>query len=62
MRYVAAYMLAVIGGNGQPKKEDIKTILSSVGIDAEDDRIDIVLKQMKGKNMESVLEEGELHI
>lgn len=39
MRYVAAYLLAVLGGNTKPSAKDIKTILGSVGIEAEDDRL-----------------------
>ena len=32
MRYVAAYLLATLGGNANPKTFDIKNILGSVGI------------------------------
>ena len=39
MRYVAAYLLATLGGNSNPSKEDIVTILSSVGLDVEDDKL-----------------------
>uniref|UniRef100_A0A8C7SNT6 Large ribosomal subunit protein P2 n=1 Tax=Oncorhynchus mykiss TaxID=8022 RepID=A0A8C7SNT6_ONCMY len=40
MRYVAAYLLAVLGGNTSPSSKDIKTILGSVGIEAEAQRLD----------------------
>ncbi|KAK1152640.1 60S acidic ribosomal protein P2 [Acipenser oxyrinchus oxyrinchus] len=36
MRYVAAYLLAVLGGNTRPSSKDIKNILGSVGIEADD--------------------------
>uniref|UniRef100_A0A4W5NC37 Large ribosomal subunit protein P2 n=1 Tax=Hucho hucho TaxID=62062 RepID=A0A4W5NC37_9TELE len=42
MRYVSAYLLAVLGGNTSPSSKDIKTILGSVGIEAEDERLDKV--------------------
>lgn len=42
MRYVAAYLLAVLGGNASPSAKDIKTILGSVGIEADDERLNKV--------------------
>lgn len=44
MRYVAAYLLAVLGGNNSPSSKDIKSILGSVGIEADDERLDKVTK------------------
>lgn len=42
MRYVAAYLLAVLGGNTSPSAKDIKNILGSVGIEADDERLNKV--------------------
>lgn len=42
MRYVAAYLLAVLGGNHKPSAKDIKNILGSVGIEADDERLNKV--------------------
>lgn len=42
MRYVAAYLLAALGGNASPSAKDIKTILGSVGIEADDERLNKV--------------------
>lgn len=42
MRYVAAYLLAVLGGNASPSAKDIKNILGSVGIEAEDEHLNKV--------------------
>lgn len=42
MRYVAAYLLAALGGNANPSAKDIKEILSSVGIEADDERLNKV--------------------
>ena len=58
MRYVAAAMLAVLGG-GEPSAANIKKILSSVGIDADDSKVDLVAKELAGKNIEELLEEGK---
>lgn len=42
MRYVAAYLLAVLGGNTSPSAKDVKAILGSVGIEADDERLNKV--------------------
>ena len=42
MRYVAAYLLASLGGKDSPNAADIKKILDSVGIEADDTRLDKV--------------------
>lgn len=39
MRYVAAYLLAVLGGKANPSAEDVQKILESIGIDVEDDKL-----------------------
>uniref|UniRef100_H2Y4S4 Large ribosomal subunit protein P2 n=1 Tax=Ciona savignyi TaxID=51511 RepID=H2Y4S4_CIOSA len=58
MRYVAAYLLAALGGNESPSGNDIKNILGSVGIDVDDDKLNMVLSQLKGKNLEEVIAAG----
>lgn len=42
MRYVAAYLLAALGGKENPSSSDIKKILESVGIEADKTRMDKV--------------------
>lgn len=46
MRYVASYLLAALGGNASPSAKDIKKILDSVGIEADDDRLNKVAARM----------------
>ena len=58
MRYVAAYLLAVLGGNEKPSENDIKAILSSVGIDADATCIKKVMGELSGKNINEVMEAG----
>jgi len=58
MRYVAAYLLAVLGGNENPSAADIKKILSSVGIDAEDDKLKKVISELNGKDIQELIVEG----
>uniref|UniRef100_A0AAZ3PAS0 Large ribosomal subunit protein P2 n=1 Tax=Oncorhynchus tshawytscha TaxID=74940 RepID=A0AAZ3PAS0_ONCTS len=58
MRYVAAYLLAVLGGNTSPSSKDIKTILGSVGIEAEAQRLDKVVNELNGKDINEVMNAG----
>lgn len=58
MRYVAAYLLATLGGKASPTAADLKKILDSVGIEAENDRLDKVVKELTGKNVTEVIAEG----
>ncbi|CAG0888644.1 unnamed protein product [Cyprideis torosa] len=59
MRYVAAYMLAALGGKSEPSKDDITKILSSVGISVDDEKLKIVLDNFKGKRVADVVAEGQ---
>ncbi|KAJ1065983.1 hypothetical protein K5549_013496 [Capra hircus] len=58
MRYVASYLLAALGGNSSPSAKDIKKILDSVGIEADDDRLNKVISELNGKNIEDVIAQG----
>eukprot|EP00898_Chlorokybus_atmophyticus_P002321 jgi/Chlat1/308/Chrsp1S08786 len=59
MRVIAAYLLAVLGGKSAPNAEDIKGILSSVGIEAEDERIEKLLSELDGKDINEVIASGQ---
>lgn len=56
MKHLAAYLLCQIGGNASPAASDIKTVLSSVGIDGDDERIASLLKELHGKDINTVSE------
>uniref|UniRef100_UPI0037E7B9CF 60S acidic ribosomal protein P2 n=1 Tax=Semicossyphus pulcher TaxID=241346 RepID=UPI0037E7B9CF len=58
MRYVAAYLLAVLGGNTSPSAKDIKAILGSVGIEADDERLNKVISELNGKDINEVMNSG----
>ncbi|OWM68986.1 60S acidic ribosomal protein P2-like [Punica granatum] len=58
MKVIAAYLLAVLGGNTNPTAEDIKAILGSVGAEADDDRIEMLLSEVKGKDITELIAAG----
>ncbi|XP_020205984.1 60S acidic ribosomal protein P2-2 [Cajanus cajan] len=58
MKVIAAYLLAVLGGNTSPSAADIKEILGCVGADANDDRIEQLLSEIKGRDIVEVIAAG----
>ncbi|KAK9072658.1 hypothetical protein SSX86_009096 [Deinandra increscens subsp. villosa] len=58
MKVVAAYLLALLGGNTCPSAEDLKKILGSVGADADDDKIALLLSEVKGKDITELIASG----
>ncbi|KAG0664939.1 60S acidic ribosomal protein P2 [Maudiozyma exigua] len=59
MKYLAAYLLLTQGGNATPAAADIKTIVESVGIEADESRINELLSSLEGKgSLEEVIAAG----
>lgn len=58
MRYVAAYMLAILGGNKAPTEEDIKKILGSVGVEYNAEQSKKVVSELSGKDLEELITKG----
>ena len=58
MKYIAAYLLAQLGGDASPSKDKIKSILDTVGITVDDAAIDALLAKVDGKNIEELIAEG----
>jgi len=58
MRHVAAYMLAIIGGNASPSEADLKKILNSVGIEPVEEQLKVVVGQLTGKDVFELIAEG----
>ena len=58
MKHIAAYLLLQIGGNASPSAKDIKKVLGAVGIDADDDRLETLLSELSGKDINELIAEG----
>ena len=54
MKHLAAYLLLGLAGNTSPSESDIKSVLESVGIDADEDRLEKLLSELKGKDINEV--------
>lgn len=55
MKHLAAYLLLGLAGNTSPSASDIKGVLSSVGIDADDDRLEKLISELDGKDINEVM-------
>jgi large subunit ribosomal protein LP2 len=62
MRYVAAYLLASLGGKSDPSASDLEKIIGSVGIDVEADKIKKIISELKGKDLEELIKAGTVYI
>ncbi|KAI5966967.1 RPP2B [Candida pseudojiufengensis] len=58
MKYLAAYLLLVQGGNSSPSASDISSVLESVGIEVEESRLNSLLKDLEGKDINELVAEG----
>lgn len=59
MRYVAAYLLAILGGNKAPSEKDLSKILGSVGIEVNAEQAKKVISELKGKDIATVIAAGQ---
>lgn len=58
MRYVAAYLLAILGGKENPSVKDLENIIRAVGIETDQEKINMVISAMKGQNIEELVSKG----
>lgn len=54
MKHLAAYLLLGLAGNTSPSAADVKSVLASVGIDADSDRLEKLLSELHGKDINVV--------
>jgi len=58
MRIIAAYMLAVLGGNQNPDAAAVKKILDSVAAKYDEKRIDQLIAELSGKDLNALIAAG----
>ncbi|KAJ1021259.1 hypothetical protein NDA18_005500 [Ustilago nuda] len=59
MKHIAAYLLLTLGGKENPSAADIKSLLETVGIEAESERLDKLIEELNGKDMNTLIAEGQ---
>eukprot|EP00002_Diphylleia_rotans_P028719 TRINITY_DN57_c0_g1_i1.p3 TRINITY_DN57_c0_g1~~TRINITY_DN57_c0_g1_i1.p3 ORF type:complete len:115 (+),score=37.48 TRINITY_DN57_c0_g1_i1:84-428(+) len=58
MKHVAAYLLAVLGGNANPDAATLSTILGAAGVEADSARLEALVGELSGKNLDELLAAG----
>ncbi|OEH78709.1 60s acidic ribosomal protein [Cyclospora cayetanensis] len=58
MKYVAAYLMNVLGGKDSPSAADVKRTLQAVGADVDAEVLDTLIKAMQGKTVHEVIAAG----
>jgi large subunit ribosomal protein LP2 len=59
MKEIAAYVLLLLGGNATPSAEDISTLITSTGAEADSEKIQTLLTDLEGKDINELLEKGQ---
>jgi len=54
MKHLAAYLLLGLGGNTSPSASDIKEVLGAAGIEADEDRLNKLIEELEGKDINEV--------
>lgn len=58
VKYLAAYLLLVNSGKTAPTAGDVTSVLSSVGIEVESEKLDKLIAELEGKSVEELIAEG----
>ncbi|KAF9515079.1 hypothetical protein BS47DRAFT_807275 [Hydnum rufescens UP504] len=58
MRYIAAYLLLQTGGKANPTAADITSLLDTVGIESDSERLSKLLSELEGKSIADLIAEG----
>jgi large subunit ribosomal protein LP2 len=59
MRHLAAYLLLVAGGNASPSAADVKALLSAGGVEADDERLNQLISELKDKDLNEIVASGK---
>eukprot|EP00440_Ansanella_granifera_P053221 gb/GFBE01057697.1/.p1 GENE.gb/GFBE01057697.1/~~gb/GFBE01057697.1/.p1 ORF type:complete len:114 (+),score=60.03 gb/GFBE01057697.1/:1-342(+) len=59
MKYCAAYLMAVLGGNESPSTSDIKTILGSVEAECDEAIAEKLVSELQGKAVHEIIAAGK---
>ncbi|KAH8172022.1 60s acidic ribosomal protein [Sarocladium implicatum] len=58
MKYLAAYLLLTLGGKESPAAADVKKVIESVGIEVDSDRLDKLISELSGKDINELISTG----
>ncbi|GAA5944170.1 hypothetical protein JCM21900_002160 [Sporobolomyces salmonicolor] len=58
MKHIAAYLLLVSGGNASPSAADVTELLASVDIQPDQERLEKLISELQGKDINELIAEG----
>ena len=58
MRYLATYLMLKLSGQEEVSKDDITKVLTSRGIDVDEARLNHLMGELDGKDIEEIIAEG----
>ncbi|KAL6847894.1 hypothetical protein ACP4OV_022022 [Aristida adscensionis] len=58
MKFIAAYLLAVLSGKPSPSADDLTAILESVGCEVDNEKMELLLSQLSGKDITELIAAG----
>ena len=59
MKYVAAYLLLVLGGNNSPSEADLTKVLEAGKVEVDKSAVSKLVAELKGKDVYEVIEQGK---
>ena len=59
MKYIAAYLLCVVGGNASPDAAAVSKVVTAAGGEADEEQINALIGDLAGKDLNELLAEGE---
>ena len=59
MKYVAAYMLLALAGNGEPTKDEVKSLLEGAGVQVDENELAFVIEKLGDKSLADLEELGK---
>ncbi|VUC34898.1 unnamed protein product [Clonostachys rosea] len=58
MKHLAAYLLLGLGGNTSPSAKDVEAVLESVGAEVDSDRLETLISELEGKDINELIAAG----
>eukprot|EP00478_Filoreta_tenera_P004569 GABV01004976.1.p2 GENE.GABV01004976.1~~GABV01004976.1.p2 ORF type:complete len:109 (+),score=47.92 GABV01004976.1:59-385(+) len=59
MKHLAAYMMLVLSGTANPTADDVKKVLAAIDATVDEDRLNKVVEQLQGKDLDALIAEGK---
>jgi ribosomal protein L12E/L44/L45/RPP1/RPP2 len=59
MKYIAAYLLCVVGGNATPDAGAVTKVIEAAGGEVDSDKLSALISDMEGKDLAELLSTGE---